>query len=159
MCSRSKSAITLTMSQRFSSGLLTASPRLINGEDIVDLDTDLSYWISCCLLSFFVVSMIPSIVSLKKFRQELCDFNGFGSGSGLVRKVQVASHKMQDSQENHQIKPPAQGGVEGSLELLLTKNPARSFSCPLPGTQLNGSRGQCNSTLSRDSNSHTASTN
>ena len=29
----------------------------------------------------------------------------------------------------------AQGGAEGSVRVLLTKNPACSFTCPLPGTR------------------------
>ena len=32
------------------------------------------------------------------------------------------------------ITPPAQGGPEGSVRLLLTKNPACSFQLPLPST-------------------------
>ena len=31
----------------------------------------------------------------------------------------------------HQLAPPAQGGSKGSVRLLLTKNPVRSFSCPI----------------------------
>ena len=41
--------------------------------------------------------------------------------------------------------PPAQGEAEGSVRLQLTKNPARSISCPLPlnyaVSRVNGSRG------------------
>ena len=44
------------------------------------------------------------------------------------------------------ITPPAQGRAQGSARLLLTKNPACSFSCPVkvgrcPVSRLNGSRG------------------
>ena len=42
------------------------------------------------------------------------------------------------TEKNLQIKPQAQGGAEGSVRLLLTKYPARSFSCP--GCQVNGGR-------------------
>ena len=31
---------------------------------------------------------------------------------------------------NHRITPPVQSGAESSVRLLLTKNPACSFSCP-----------------------------
>ena len=33
------------------------------------------------------------------------------------------------SSENYQITPPTQGGAEDSVRLLLTVNPATSFSC------------------------------
>ena len=37
--------------------------------------------------------------------------------------------------DNPRVTPPTQYVVEGSVRLLLTKNPACSFSCPLPGMQ------------------------
>ena len=37
--------------------------------------------------------------------------------------------------DNHQITCSAQGGAEVSVRLLMTKNPACSFSCPLPCTR------------------------
>ena len=45
--------------------------------------------------------------------------------------------------ENHRITPSAQGGAEGSVRLLLTKNPVCSLSCPSARDavcRLNGSR-------------------
>ena len=44
--------------------------------------------------------MIPSYILLTKFRTELCDFNGIESGSGQSRKVQVATHKVQDTHQH-----------------------------------------------------------
>ena len=38
-------------------------------------------------------------------------------------------------EENHQKTPLSQGGAEGSVRYLLTKNPTCSFSCPLQGKQ------------------------
>ena len=37
--------------------------------------------------------------------------------------------------DNHQIKPPTQDGVEGSVRSQVTKNPVYSFSGPLPDTR------------------------
>ena len=64
-----------------------------------------------------------------------CTFQG---GGGATIFVFIMTALFDDfsypSSENH-ITPPAQSGVEGSVILLLTKNPACSFSRPLPGTR------------------------
>ena len=43
--------------------------------------------------------------------------------------IKNTSYFVWAGREDNQIPPPAQGGAEGSVRLLLTKNPTHSFSC------------------------------
>ena len=71
--------------------------------------------------SFFVLLALRSEINpceyFTRIKRILCPFYGKGVG------------------ENHLKTPPTHGAAEGIIRLLLTKNPACSFSIPLTGTR------------------------
>ena len=75
----------------------------------------------------FILTTAPIAFLTVFVSVELLDFNI------TVVKTPFDAFFRGGGRENSQITPPSQGGTEGSVKLLLTKNPTRSFSCQVRG--------------------------